>query len=200
LAHSISVRKQGSLWEVVPGQAIRYRLPRVRQNSRRTVEERMSMRFPSLARLARAAILWPSPRSRLRRAVLRRAIRVNAEAYNRRDLDAFLAPFDPQVEVHMLWGIGGIGVEDRYEGHAGVRRLLATVEEAWEAARFEPQELIDFGDRYLLLIENGGRGRTSDAIEKHGIALLMTWRGGMGVRADFYWRQDQALEAAGLRE
>jgi len=67
-----------------------------------------------------------------------------------------------------------------------------------EEPHFEPQELIDLGNRYLVLINNRGRGRPSGMIREHPIALLMTWRGGKGVRADFFWRQDQALEAIGL--
>jgi len=145
--------------------------------------------------------MLPPPRSRLRRSILRRAIRVNAEAYNRGDFDAFLAPFDPRVQVRLVGRIGGgVAVEDCYEGHDGVRRLLGTLEEAWDAPHFEPRELIDFGDHYLVLINNRGRGRASGVTLEHAIGLLVTWRRGMGVRADFYWYEEQALEAVGLRE
>jgi ketosteroid isomerase-like protein len=128
-----------------------------------------------------------------------RGIRINAEAYNRRDMDAFLAPLDPRAEVHLIGRFEGAVVADRYEGRPGAMRFLDALEEVWANPRFEPQELIDFGDRYLLLITSRGAGRASGVMSEHPFAMLLTWRRGMAVRADYYWFQDQALEEIGLR-
>jgi ketosteroid isomerase-like protein len=163
------------------------------------VDERLTLRFPRLARVVRAAVLGLPPKSRLRQAIVRRGIRINAEAYNRRDIDAFLAPLDPRAEVDLIGQLEGAAVEDRYEGREGVMEFLRALDEVWEAPRFEPRELIDFGDRYLLLINSRGRGRASRVLGEHPFAMLLTWRRGMAVRAEYYWYQDQALEAVGLR-
>jgi hypothetical protein len=179
--------------------AVRYPIPRVRERPGRTVDERVTLRFPRLARVTRAAIMGLPLGSRLRRAILRRAIAINAAAYNRRDLDAFLSPFDPGMEVRLVGHVDGVDVESRYEGYEGVMEFTGALDEVWEAPRFEPRELIDFGDRYLLLINSRGRGRASGVLGEHSIALLMTWRRGVAARADFYWGQDQALEAVGMR-
>lgn len=185
---------------VVPDKrAVRYRIPRVQERPDRTVDERLTLRFPRFARMSRAAIMSLPLGSRLRRAILRRAIQINAAAYNRRDLDAFLAPFDPGMDVYLVGQVDGVEVESRYQGHEGVMQFTAALDEAWEAPYFEPQELIDFGDRYLLLITNRGRGRASGVLSERPIALLMTWPRGAVARADFYWDQDQALKAVGMR-
>lgn len=178
--------------------AVRYSIPRVRERPARTVDERVTLRFPRLARISRVAIMGLPLGSRLRRAILRRAIEINAAAYNRRDLDAFLSPFDPGMEVHLVGHVDGVDVESRFEGYEGVTQFTDALDEVWENPRFEPRELIDFGDRYLLLINNRGRGRASGVLGEHSIALLMTWRRGVAARADFYWNQDQALRAVGL--
>lgn len=163
------------------------------------IDERFTLRFPRLARVIRAAVLGLPPKSRLRQAIVRRGVRINAEAYNRRDVDAFLAPLDARAQVNLIGEFEGAAVEDRYEGRPGVMEFLASLDEVWENARFEPRELIDFGDRYLLLIISRGRGRDSGMISEHPFAMLLTWRRGMAVQADYYWYQDQALEAVGLR-
>jgi hypothetical protein len=59
--------------------------------------------------------------------------------------------------------------------------------------------VIDFGDRYLLG-DTRARGRGSGVDVDRATGTLATWSRGMVVRVDFYWSQDDALEAAGLSE
>jgi hypothetical protein len=78
-------------------------------------------------------------------------------------------------------------------------RFWTAVDEAWAGNRLEPQELIDFGDRYLVLYRNRVRGRGSGIELDADIGLFLTWSSGRLVRLDYYWSQEEALRAAGLR-
>jgi hypothetical protein len=142
------------------GDVARYRVPPVREHSRRTLAEHLTVRFQALARLYGSALIRLPLDSRLRREMLARGVRDSAEAWNRRDRDAFLAAFDPEAEINFVGG-APVGVEDRYRGREGALRWIATIDEAWESNRLEPQGLIDFGDRFLVLHHNRARGRGS---------------------------------------
>jgi ketosteroid isomerase-like protein len=178
----------------------RYRVPPVRPRSRRTLVEVVPLRLPRLARLLRSALLRLPLHSRLRRELVARGIRDSAEAWNRGDRELFLAAIDPEVEFNVVNRAAGVDLEDRYDGHEGARRYWATIDEAWETIRVEPQEMIDFGDRYLVLQTWRARGRGSGVEVEHDIGLFVTWSRGMSARVDFYWSREEALEAAGLGE
>jgi ketosteroid isomerase-like protein len=179
---------------------VRYRVPPVRSSPRRTFVQRVNVSFPRAGRLFVAALLRLPLRSRLRRELLARAIRDGTEAYNRRDREALFATADPDVEFNQIGQPVGVDTEDRYHGHEGVRRYFAAIDEAWETNRLEPQEVIDFGDRYLVLHRLRNRGRGSGAEVEQEMGLFLTYSRGMLVRADYYWSRDEALEAAGLEE
>ena len=73
---------------------------RVRDQSTRTLDQRLAIRFPRLsAALARQLFKLP-PSSRLRQAMLKRVIQLGAEAYNRRDLEAVVINYDPEIEYY----------------------------------------------------------------------------------------------------
>jgi ketosteroid isomerase-like protein len=87
-----------------------------------------------------------------------------------------------------------------YHGLEGMRRFLAMLEEVWQDYTIEPQEVVDFGDRYVLFARHRPHGRGSGVEVDHQVGLVGTLRGGMVVRFVFYWSATQALEAADLRE
>jgi ketosteroid isomerase-like protein len=74
------------------------------------------------------------------------------------------------------------------------------LEEVWGDYRIEPEEIVDFGDRYVLFARHRAHGRGSGVAVDHRVGLVGTLRGGMVVHMVFYWSAAQALEAAGLRE
>jgi ketosteroid isomerase-like protein len=179
---------------------VRYRVPPVRPSSRRTFIDTLSLRLPRLARVSRSALLRLPLDSRLRRELVARSIRDYSEALNRRDREVLLAAFDRDVELNLFGEVAGLDIEDRYRGHEGFMRYFATIDEAWESNPGEPREVIDFGDRYLILGDSRARGRGSGVEVDHATGTRVTWRRGMVVRVDFYWSQGEALEAAGLSE
>ena len=88
-----------------------------------------------------------------------------------------------------------------YVGRAGVRQMGSDMDEVWADFRMEVLELIDAGDRVVLVVHAVGRGKASGVeIEMPG-AQVMTIRDGRIVRWVIgYADRHQALEAAGLRE
>ena len=71
---------------------------RVRERSSRTLDQRLSLRFPRLAAANLRRITKLPPTSRLRQAALWRAARLALEAYNRRDMDAVGIGYHPEFE------------------------------------------------------------------------------------------------------
>ena len=107
---------------------------RVRERSARTLDERLSLRFPSLAAASYRLIGRLPPRSRLRQAALWRAIRLAVEAYNRRDLDAVAIGFPPDLEYYPYREFVEAGLaEPCYRGPAGYRTYIEGTYEVWGA-------------------------------------------------------------------
>ena len=69
---------------------------------------------------------------------------------------------------------------------------------AWETVQFD-YELLDAGDRVVLLAEFGMRGRASGIETTLGkFAWVSTFRDELIVHAKLHMNQAEALEAAGL--
>ena len=150
------------------------------RNSRRTLDERLAVRLPALtAALARMIdVLQPS--SALRRLSLARTACLGMAAYNRRDLEAAVAGCDPRFEYRpeRAWVQAGL-VEPCYRGLASYRSYVATVDEVWGGENYlTPLELIDAGDRMLLLAEGEMRAQASGVPLAESFALLTTLSNG----------------------
>ena len=91
-------------------------------------------------------------------------------------------------------------VQGRDEAHASYDRQR---HELWEEGHvgWEPEELIDEGDKVLAFIRTSGRGKASGVEVEAHVWNLWTFRDGKPVRWD-YFGEDRAaaLEAAGLSE
>jgi ketosteroid isomerase-like protein len=119
------------------------------------------------------------------------------DAFNRRDLDAFLALADPSVEFTPYV----VGLEGTYHGHDGVRqwwRDLFAVFPDWGG---EPVEVRDLGDRTLTALRIGGHGDESGTPVTQLFWQLAEWSNdGKIVRVTHYGTKPEALEAVGLSE
>jgi ketosteroid isomerase-like protein len=72
--------------------------------------------------------------------------------------------------------------------------------EPWDSYYTVIEDVIDLGDRVLVLLRDHGRRKDLDAeVELRG-ASVWTVRDGKVARVEFYTNRDQALEAAGLME
>jgi ketosteroid isomerase-like protein len=140
------------------------------------------------------------PGSRLRQAFLSRSVQLAVEAYNRRDLDAALIGYDSEFEYFppRSWVELGL-VEQCYRGADGYRRYEASFAEAWGAANaFEPVELIDLGERIVLLADAPMRGKGSGVPVTTAYANVSTLKDGLVIRMQEYMDHAEALEAVGL--
>jgi ketosteroid isomerase-like protein len=127
--------------------------------------------------------------------VFRQAI----EAYNRREVEAFLAAFDPRVEWRAATTQAFGGKAAVYRGHDGVRKFVREMEEAVDA-RIEYLEARDAGERIVVIGSVRVRGKTSGAATQSPIAWLAEFENGRVVRLTDYLDPQAALEAAGLEE
>lgn len=179
------------------------RIPlRVRERSRRTLDERLFLRFPRLAHACLRAMGRRRPSSRIRRALLSRAVRQGVAAYNRRDLDVVAIAYHPQLEYYPYREFveGGLA-EPSYHGPDGYKAYIAGTNEVWGAdVRLEPTELIDMGDRFVLLADMPMRAQASGVPLAQTYAGVSTLEDGRVIRQHDYLDHAEALAAVGLRE
>jgi ketosteroid isomerase-like protein len=117
------------------------------------------------------------------------------EAYNRRDFDAALENFDPDVD----WVLPAQQAADSARGTAAVRRFFEGLDESFEDFRLEPQEFVDAGDRVATRLRYYGRGKGSGVeIETEMYHEVATFRDGVIVRMEYVTSWPAALEAAGV--
>jgi ketosteroid isomerase-like protein len=83
-----------------------------------------------------------------------------------------------------------------------MRAFYRDLDATWaDGARVEVEELIDAGDKVLVLIRFSGRGKTSGAEVEALVWNLWTFRDGEPVRWTYFGEdRAEALEAARLRE
>src|SRR5689334_18257045 len=103
------------------------RMPLARKTrSRRTLDERILVRFPALSRLLLACWARLPQHSRLRRVLLLQRIRQGYAAANRRDFDLVLTGLDPGIEYRPgeAWQFA---FDPRYHGHDGYLQVWRTL-------------------------------------------------------------------------
>jgi len=175
---------------------------RVSERTGRTLDERILLRFPWFADAVAQLLSKLPPRSRLRRAALGRAVKLGSEAYNRRDLDALLLGYHQDLEYFpgREWVKAGLA-EPCYRGHDGYRRYVAATSEVWGDENYiMPSELIDLGDRFVLLATVPMRGQASGVSLTQAFAYIGVLKDGKIIRLQEFYDHGEALEAAGLSE
>jgi ketosteroid isomerase-like protein len=116
------------------------------------------------------------------------------EAFNRRDLDAWLALMDPNIEITSSF-MGG-----ELHGHEGACEWLLELEGTIPDLRVEIREIQDLGDVLLVGVSMRGRGIGSDAPFEQSPWVATEWRDRKCVRSRGFSTKAEALEAVGLRE
>jgi ketosteroid isomerase-like protein len=175
---------------------------RARGGSSRTLDERLALRFPRLGAANARLLAKLPPGSRLREAALSRSVGLALQAYNRRDLDAAVVATHPEFEYHpgREWVEAGL-VEPCYRGLEGYRRYVATVDEVWGGENYlKPVELIDLGDRIVMLANGTMRAQASGVPLTEAFALVSTLQDGRSIHLQEYYDHAEALEAVGLRD
>lgn len=122
------------------------------------------------------------------------------EAFNRRDLDAPTPFRHPNFELHAPQTVVESGLmEPSYRGDAGYRIYVAEVLDVWgDGMRAEPVEVIDLGDRFVVLYNMAVRARASGVQLIGEMATVAVLTDGKTIRQHDYLAHSEALKAVGL--
>ena len=164
----------------------------------RSIEERVMLRLPPpVVRLLMTGFARLPPGSHLRRRMLKRSIARGMEAGGREDFALPALVYEPDVEIRVLGDAArALGLPERYEGHQGFLDIWRDWREDLDDFRFQPEQIIDLGDRVALRATIVGRGRASGVPTSRRIGHIyyMSPRG-MVARQDIYWTWEEALGA-----
>ena len=156
------------------------------------------VRWPGAWRaLSRAAQALP-PRSRLRRALLRRNALSGWGAWVRGDLDLCLVRFAPDYHYDppREWLVAGM--PSTYRGHAGLRQWANDLREAWDFLDHTPLEVVDAGDAVAFLCRIRLRARTSGIELDSRLGQVFWAEKGLIVRESDFADWDEALGVIGI--
>ena len=116
----------------------------------------------------------------------------------KKDFGAGLAHAEIEWDASELAAV--LDISPVYHGPDGVREFWREWLSAWGAVLFE-YELIDAGDKVVVLIDQHMRGRSTGIDMPFGkYAHLYTFKDGLIVHWKLYRSQSEALEAVGLSE
>jgi uncharacterized protein len=86
------------------------------------------------------------------------------------------------------------------QGHAAVRASLAHWKAEWDDYKVMPEEFVDAGDRVVVTVRLGGRGRGSGVEIEARFYDVYTLSDGKIVRMDQFTERSEALEVVGLSD
>jgi ketosteroid isomerase-like protein len=110
---------------------------------------------------------------------------------------AALTPlFDPDLVSVAVWR----GAGTTYTGVDGFREMWLDWLEPWARYRVQVEDVIDAGDRVVVLVRDRAGRADMDAEVELISGSVWTIRDGRVSRVEFYGSRREALHAAGLRE
>jgi ketosteroid isomerase-like protein len=122
-------------------------------------------------------------------------LRKAMEAYNRRDMDAWLLLHDPEFEFRAdpEWP-----ESETVRGRAAVWDFAVGLADAWEEDDFELVETVEGSDdRLAARFRRAVRGKASGIADVLDYWTVNTFREGRLLRQEWFASRDRALEAAG---
>ena len=185
--------------EIVRGARITLPPLSEKASRRRTLDERLVVRFPGLYQRIAAAFMNLPP-SRLRRLMIARRVRQAYAAANRQDFDLVLIGWDPESEYHPTRELMPPDLEPVFHGRDGYLQLWRYWLEAFEDIRWDPEEILDLGDKFLVTTQQRGHGSGSGVAVSQPVFQLFAFRRGLVVSQRDFLDRSKALKAAGLRE
>jgi len=125
-------------------------------------------------------------------------VRRGYDAWNRRDFDAVLATYDPEIEWTMV-GTTRFMTESTYHGHDGVREFWRLLIEPWAELHIEVEGTRTAGALVVAFVRFRARARDGLELEAPFVHLL-DFCAGKWIRFRSFDNRAEALEAAGLSE
>jgi limonene-1,2-epoxide hydrolase len=104
---------------------------------------------------------------------------------------------DPAVESVAVWQGGSANT---YVGIDGFKAMWLDWLQPWATYHTEVDDLIDAGDRVVVLVRDRARRRDMEAEVELMAGSVWHVRDGKIVRVEFCGNREQALEAAGVRQ
>ena len=122
-------------------------------------------------------------------------VREFIDAYNRRDFDAAVDSFDPEID----FVLPAHQSADSGRGIDHVIRFFEGLDETFDDVKLLPQEFIDGGDRIATRLRHYAHGKGSGLVlDEELYHQVTTFRDGRIVRIEYFTDWGAALEAAGL--
>jgi ketosteroid isomerase-like protein len=116
------------------------------------------------------------------------------EAFQRGDIEAFVATLDPRVDVFCAPELPNAG---RFEGRNGFTEWSSQWFEAWERFEVEPEAFEPVGDHHVLIpVRQSGRGRGSGVEVEMRACYMAEYHEGLATRFHLYADREEALAAA----
>jgi ketosteroid isomerase-like protein len=119
-------------------------------------------------------------------------VRGTFDAFQARDLDAFLNHMDPEVEYRSLV----LEVEGAYHGHDGIRSWWQSVLSVFPEWSPRIEEAREVGNRVVARVRAEGHGTGSGIALERDIWHVAEVRDGRLRWSAFYRTEEEALEAA----
>jgi len=165
-------------------------------SERRTLEERFFVRFPALYRLVAPLFMRLPVGSRLRRVMVTRLIRRAYAAGNRRDFEIILVGNHPEHTYRPSRDLMPPDLPPVFRGEEGYLELWRYWQEAFSDIRWDPEEILDFGERILVRTHQSGHGSGSGLAVSEPVFQLFTISAGLVFRQEDFLDRTEALEAA----
>ena len=169
-------------------------------SQRRALDERLLVRTPGLARVLTQILLRLPPQSRLRRLMVARRIGRAYAAANRRDFDLILSGLDRNTEYRPAPDLIAPDQDEVFIGHDGYLRMWRNWLDAFGDLRFDPEEVVDLGDAFLVTARQQAHVPGSAIAVGKPVFQLFKVRRGLVVWQHDFSDRSAALEAAGLSE
>jgi limonene-1,2-epoxide hydrolase len=116
-------------------------------------------------------------------------------AYNRRDFDAAVKDFHPQVD----WVLPERQSFDSCQGPRQIIRFWEGLDDTFDELRLLPQETVDGGDRVAVRLRHAVRGKGSGVeMEEELYHQITFFEDGLMVRIEYVATWEEALEAVRL--
>jgi ketosteroid isomerase-like protein len=124
-------------------------------------------------------------------------VRQHIEAYRRQDVSVAVSLMDP----HAVLDMSRVDGSDPSHGLAAIDKAVTRYRGAFEEYDYEVQRLTDLGSGAILaVVTETGRGKGSGVPVNRRFATLYTVIDGKIARVTQFRTEQDALEAAGLRE
>ena len=117
------------------------------------------------------------------------------DAVERRDEAALLELTDPEVRWHSAFAIGGL-----YEGHAGMRRYVRDMIDAWDVVRLDVDHELDVGDVVVFVGRIQYRGKGSGVGGERASGYVLRFRGERVALFRPFAEPEEALASLGKLE